>query len=150
MIHSQDASKLNITASPTGINFNAGNNSWFTAKITNSYKAQTIDPLGTAVDVWLHGWIAMPPTGEGLVLNEETTSGHGYISTILVNNVPDKILTPAVSISNVEMSPGTLVYIRVRCNHNQYQTLYECLLLGGAGMGVKSVQCVNNILVVTY
>lgn len=150
MINSQNASKLNITSSPTGINFNSGSNSWFTAKITNSYKTQTIDPLGTPVDVWLHGWIAMPPTAEGLVLNEEKTSGYGYISTIFVNNVPDKILHPAVSISNIEMSPGTLVYIRVRCNHIKYDTIYECMLLGGAGMGVKSVQCVNNILVVTY
>jgi hypothetical protein len=150
MINTQNASNLNITLSNTGANFNALDNNWFIAKINNNFKVRVVDSNNQPVDVVLHGWEAMPSTSNSLVLASDKVSGHGFISTDIVNNEPKSVVNPAVSLFNTEISEGTLVYMRLRAAHDKYNAIYECITLGSGTNGVKSVQCVNNILVVTY
>lgn len=150
MINSQNSSNLNISLSSTGANFNALDNNWFIAKINNNALVRVLDSNGQSVDVVLHGWEAMPSTAEGLILASDKIAGYGFVDTTIVNNEPKTIINPAVSLFNNEITEGTLVYMRLRSAHTKYSAIYECITMGSGSSGVKSVQCVNNILVVTY
>jgi hypothetical protein len=151
MINTQNASNLNITLSNAGANFNALDNDWFIAQITNNFRVQVYDATNVPVRVILHGWKAMSVLGESLLIDTNVNAGYGFISTTLENGVPKTIINPAVSLFNTEIGEGTLVYMRLRAAHDKYNAIYECITMANSSTGlVKSVQCVNNILVVTY
>lgn len=153
MINSQNSSNLNISLSSTGANFNSLDNDWFVAKITNSYRTQVYDSTNVAVSIVLHGWEAQPSVAQSLLFDttNNITSGRGFVSTTIVNGEPESIVNPAVSLFNTEIGEGTMVYMRLRGANTKYSAIYECITMANFSNGVvTSVQCVNNILVVTY
>jgi hypothetical protein len=149
MINTQNASNLNITLSNTGANFNALDNDWIIAKITNNYSTTIVDSTGVLLPIVYHGWIAMPSQAESLILSPSETAGYGYISTEATNGIPDTIINPAVSLTGATIANGTLVYLRYRGSHSTYNGIFECITMGSGG-AVSSVQCTGNYLYVTY
>ncbi len=149
MINSQNSSNLNISLSSTGANFNALDNKWFTAKITNSYTTTVLDANGISIPITYHGWVAMPSQANSVLLVPDTIAGLGYVSTDATNGVPDTITNPAIALNGGTMANGTLVYIRYRGSHTAYIGIFVCITVGGGGI-VTSVQCTGNYLYVTY
>lgn len=149
MINSQNSSNLNISLSSTGANFNALDNNWIVAKITNSYSTTIVDATGVLLPIVYHGWISMPSQAESLILNPDTISGYGYVSTDSTNGIPNTIINPAVSLTGATIANGTLVYLRYRGSHSKYGGIFECITMGSGG-AVSSVQCTGNYLYVTY
>lgn len=150
MISSQNISNLNITGSPNGVNFNALDNNWITAKITNSYSTTFVDSNGVNTPVVLHGWVAMPSTVQGVILKADHTAGYGFVSPETdAGGTPLTITNPAVSLNGATIGNGTIVYVRLRSGHMKYASIYECITVAGGG-AVTSVQCTGNYLYVTY
>lgn len=128
-----------------GMTIRSPGRDWITVRIGKSSKI-----IISQVEYWLHAWKEVLVTNnDGIVY--ENKEGGDYGTVPYTGFLTISIKNPIVTLINTNLMEGLLVFARQRVPHREYGFIYECITGGGSGSGpVQSVQCTNNILVVTY
>lgn len=133
-INTSNVGGLQISQGSEGIDFTTLTNDIITAKIT--------DDVTTNGGYSLHGWIEVSPKAKeehALVTGSALAKGTSTSG-------------PVVTLAGAALAKDALVHIRKRGLHATYKEIWEVVGSSGSSSsgGVKSVQCVGNLLVVTY
>ena len=116
---------------------------------------------GVTAQVQSYGWVSVIPGPTGYTLGDEAVYGSGVVKDIIPLGTESTFVVDNPIFSE-GLNIGQNVYIRRRGLFSftysetrgavQASTLVGEVVSGGGGSasGVKSVQCVNNILLVTY
>lgn len=119
-------------------------NEWFVAKITSAGS-----PTGSGVCNGIpYGWIEQRVCNSGYGYQDAEAAGRPDDGDVALNQ------SPAFAIGNATARVGDIVLMRSRGLSESGYPIMEFLPMGGGGGGgggtVSSVQCVGNVLYVTY